>query len=176
MNKKRARCKIRTCATGPFCWIHTKSLDHLRIKPSKIRGAGKGLYTTTHRGPGNIVGHYTGEHLTKKQVESRYPGRTLGEYTIKVGPHWAGRKYVRKSTWIDARKSNSGNMRYINTCDAPAGTRKACRNNVEFVQVGPMVEVNVCPGRIVKKDAELYVSYGPDYTIGGQKVNALNCG
>ena len=50
-----------------------------------------------------------------------------------------------------------------------------CRNNVYFHQEGPKLVVKVCPGRIIKKNAELYVSYERDYQIGGQDVVPREC-
>jgi hypothetical protein len=35
--------------------------------------------------------------------------------------------------------------------------------------------VKVCPSRIIKKNAELYVSYGPGYQIGGLDVDPKEC-
>lgn len=167
------RCKIRTCTTGPYCWLHTKSLSHLRVKPSYIPAAGKGLYTLKARNGGELVGDYTGDILNTYELNRRYPGDTLGEYVI-TGPRKRYRhKWVK--TYIDARDTNAGNMRYINTCDAPVGQKRVCRNNVESVTTKKAVEIRVCPGVFIGPNSELYMSYGDQYDIGGRKLDAKNC-
>lgn len=176
-NRRGTRCRLRTCTTGPYCWIHTKNLEGVRVKRSKIAGAGLGLYTLRARAPNSQVGEYTGELLDKRQLDALYPGDTLAPYALQLDPYRPNplSKKLTKKKWVDARKTNSGNMRYINTCDAPAGQRRMCRNNVYFHQEGPKLVVKVCPGRIIKKNAELYVSYERDYQIGGQDVVPREC-
>ena len=41
---KKKRCRKKTAHT-PKCWIHLANEDNLRIKPSNIQNAGKGLFS-----------------------------------------------------------------------------------------------------------------------------------
>ena len=41
---KKKRCLKRTAHTSK-CWIHLANEDNLRIKPSNIQNAGKGLFS-----------------------------------------------------------------------------------------------------------------------------------
>ena len=76
-----ARCRLRT-ARGRKCWHHTKRDDNLRVKDSGIPGAGLGLFAD--REPikrGARVTTYTGQDLTRAQVQRRYKGER-GEYVL----------------------------------------------------------------------------------------------
>lgn len=171
------RCRIKTCVVGPKCWIHTKFQDGLIIKKSAIAGAGKGLMTTVPRKAYSRIAEYTGELLTSAQVNARYPGAALGEYTIKAG----------YNNYIDARNTNSGPARYANTCDAPAGMKRVCRNNAtlayEVIPGGRVkktrrkhrVWLEVCPGANIPAGSEIFTSYGKHYSIGGVPVVSNDC-
>lgn len=39
-----ARCRLRTCKTFPYCWIHLKYKEGFRVKDSTIPGAGQGVF------------------------------------------------------------------------------------------------------------------------------------
>jgi hypothetical protein len=168
VTRKKSRCRLRTCTTGPYCWLHTKSLEGLRVKPSALPIAGKGLYTVVPRAANSVVGDYTGEYLSKKELNRRYPGDTLGEYVYKV-------RGGKRALYIDSRDTNSGVLRYMNTCDAPVGAMRPCRNNVYLRTVGNRVVAKMCKNAVVNANDELYTSYGPGFPIGGRIVVAGEC-
>ena len=57
---KDKQCRKRTAHTEK-CWVHLAKQNNLRIKPSHLIGAGKGLYTWKRTIPrGSTIGKYTG--------------------------------------------------------------------------------------------------------------------
>lgn len=84
-----ARCSRKTVIASPFCWTHLRSKHHLRVKPSTLPNAGKGLFAD-RPGPANdqpvfkkganIVKYY-GEKISRAQMDERYNGFT-GPYLI----------------------------------------------------------------------------------------------
>lgn len=126
--------------------------SHLKVRKSKIKGAGDGLFATKTFRKGKVLGSYDGEYISKKELNKRYPGDTLAEFTIEVGD---------ELFWIDGK--NEGNvMKYIN--DKKGSGKKA---NVTFVERfgrnGAATGVNVVVIRKVKKNKEFYVNYGIKY-------------
>lgn len=166
ITKKGKRCSICTCKTGPYCFVHLKYLKGLQVKPSRIPGAGMGLYTVVPRAPNSYIDDYTGERLTKKQLETRYPGDVVAEYAWKHG-----------KMYIDPVKSNSGAARYANTCDAPAGAKRHCKNNLYAKSTKKAVRFYTC-NRFIPAGEELYVSYGGGgYAFdGGEPLLSYRCG
>jgi hypothetical protein len=139
------RCKNRTCTTHPFCWQHLKKEHGLRVKPSTIAGAGHGLYTTRDIKNNSKIASYTGDILTKEQLQQRYPGNTLGAYTLMQH----GNKYV------DARSTQTAVGRYANACDKP-GSRVRC--NAKLTKAATLKSV-----KKIKAGDEVFVPYGRDY-------------
>ena len=167
ITKKGTRCSICTCKTGPYCFIHLKYQKGLQVKPSRIPGAGMGLYTTVNRAPNSYIEDYTGPRLTKKQLDVLYPGDTLASYA------W---EHVPTKRYIDPVNSNSGAARYANTCDAPARAKRHCRNNLIAKSGKKAVKFYTC-NRPIRAGEELYVSYGAGgYSLdGGDPLLSYPC-
>lgn len=141
------RCKNRTCK-AKRCWQHLKRDKGLRIKQSTIPGAGLGLFATKRIPRNTRIVAYEGEQLSRDQVEERYPGNTIGEYTL-CGSNAVGCK--------DGRKTNSGAARFANDS---RGTSKT--NNARFNRAGQL-SLRTTNNRPVQAGAEILVSYGPEY-------------
>lgn len=68
---------------------------NLRIKPSTIPGAGRGLFAASKtRGPGEVVFargdriiEYGGEHIIVAELNNRYPGTLTAPYGLQEGAH-----------------------------------------------------------------------------------------
>src|SRR6478609_1276980 len=56
--KSKKRCTRRTCVTAGKCWQHTAAEDGLRVKPSTIPGAGKGLFAERDFAPNRKIADY----------------------------------------------------------------------------------------------------------------------
>ncbi len=73
---KSQRCKKRTAHTKK-CWIHLAAQDNLRIKPSNIPNAGKGLFAWKKDfKKGCKISKYTGRRLNKYQIDLKYGDET----------------------------------------------------------------------------------------------------
>ena len=152
-SKSGQQCTRSTCKYGPKCWQHTQLQDGLEVKKSAIPQAGMGLYAKKPIPKDHTVAPYTGEQLTKQQVDSRYPGNTLGAYTVKVN----------RSTYVDARKTNSGVARYANACRAPDQRAGHCDGkNAKLARAGPK-SAELQATRPIPKGHEVYAGYGREY-------------
>lgn len=78
---QRRQCKKRTAHTSK-CWIHLAKEDNLRIKPSNIVNAGKGLFAYKKSFPAfKKLSKYTGRKLTEREINRKY-GPGLAEYAL----------------------------------------------------------------------------------------------
>ena len=133
------RCKQRTCQTQ-FCWIHSKTQLGLRIKPSTI--GGKGLFAAKPFKKNASVARYTGEALTKAQLEQRY-GNATAPYGLQLA----------KNRYLDARSTLTAAGRYVNDC---RGTGQRC--NAKLTKAATVkATANIPFGR------EILAPYGAKY-------------
>ena len=74
---KKKRCRKKTAHT-PKCWIHLANEDNLRIKPSNIQNAGKGLFSCkkTIKSKQHVA-EYTGEKTMLKKLN--YGAKTVAQ-------------------------------------------------------------------------------------------------
>jgi SET domain-containing protein len=142
---EKGRCKKTTVLTHPYCPVHTKKVFGFIVKPSQIKLAGLGLYTTKEIKKGTIIMQYKGEKITTQQYNKRYEKEDYGAYGMEVNSRWV----------IDARKTSAGLARYI--CDY-TGSRK--KPNVEYQGTKHIIDIialrKILPGE------ELLVDYGPE--------------
>lgn len=86
-NKTGAQCSKTACIGVPYCHVHLYHQKHLKIKPSAIPGAGKGLFAAKPGGGNDIVFRagdriieYAGEAIDQPTLDHRY-----GNYTAPYG-------------------------------------------------------------------------------------------
>lgn len=80
-------CKNKVCLGLPFCTAHNSLQYGVRIKPSTIAKAGKGLFATRDISKDAWICPYVGELLDMRCVNKRYPGRMTAPYTeLLPGP------------------------------------------------------------------------------------------
>ncbi len=79
--KSGRQCSKTTCIGTPYCWVHLRGERHLRIGPSLIPGAGKGLFvhSTRHQATGRpvfergqVIVEYGGERVSEADTDRRY--------------------------------------------------------------------------------------------------------
>ncbi len=148
------QCQRRTCVTLPKCWQHTAIHDGLRVKPSHIQGAGKGLFATREFDRGEKITDYKGDRLTRAQLEHRYPGNQLAQYAVRR----------TNDLYIDARDTSAGVARYAN--HAPQA-----RTNAKLADTRPPggpPGVAIRAKRHIRPNQEVLVNYGRDYWDGRQ--------
>lgn len=87
-----AQCKKRACIGVPKCWMHLLRDHSLRIKPSTIPGAGKGLFAMKRGAAANAVVFkkdakiidYYGDLVNRQTLDARYGDHTA-PYGIQIG-------------------------------------------------------------------------------------------
>ncbi len=137
------RCRRTTCIVGPWCWQHLELTQGLKVGPSTIPGAGKGLFAVKKFKAHDIITEYTGKRITAaKALKSK------SQYIIDT---------YNQNQKVNARKTNSTPGRYANDV---RGTRK--RPNAQLV-----AEPNEWPAiqavRAIQPGTEILVKYGDYY-------------
>ncbi|CAM9506663.1 unnamed protein product [Chrysoparadoxa australica] len=125
----------------------------LVVKPSSIKAAGLGLYTTKKRDKGEVVAVYTGTELST--VEAM---RTKDKsYLMRLGPQ----------LYIDAKNHPHVLPRYINDC------RNSQGYNVAFDKKPEAKCAWVVATRDIEPFCELFVDYGRWYwaSLEGNKLS-----
>jgi hypothetical protein len=153
--KDGIRCSRRSVIGCPYCYQHLKSDRHLRIKPSTINNAGKGLFAEdSNQQPNDIIFRrgdniieYIGERIDDQELNRRYRIHTA-PYALEVrgNNNRNGGLYIDSATvrgvgsLINHRTGNHANARFVlnrinNTARLEA--TKNIRNNREiFVNYG----------------------------------------
>lgn len=148
-----AQCKARVCIGLPFCHAHSKSILHLRIGPSLIEGAGKGLFAFGGRGathdtivfrPRDHVVEYMGELITRDELYDLY-GDHNAHYSVAIDGTWAVSAEQHRGIGSTA---NHGNNRVAN-CRLSANTRER--------------KVSIKATKIIRHGDELLANYGNDF-------------
>jgi SET domain-containing protein len=141
----KGRCQRKTTTTHPYCAQHTQTVLGVRVAPSKIKGAGLGLYAVRPFKKGEHVVEYRGEKLTQKEYDTKYADDAMGSYGISLSA-----RYV-----LDAGKTSSGVARYV--CDYHGSHSKP---NTEYVNIDNRIWVVAI--RDIKVGEEFYSDYGED--------------
>jgi SET domain-containing protein len=120
---------------------------HLVVKRSKLKGAGKGLYTTKDIPRGTKIVQYKGKITKWKEVDDR---DGLNGYIY----------YVNREHVIDASDAKDALARYAN--DAKGLQRvDGITNNCTYIIEG--VKVYIKAMRNIPAGSELFVGYGKEY-------------
>ena len=83
-SRNGARCRCKVVIGGPYCWNHLLAYRHIRILPSPIPNAGKGIFAIdrakgTHEPifrKNDKLLTYTGEILNNEELIARYGDHT----------------------------------------------------------------------------------------------------
>ena len=126
----------------------------LKVKKSRLPGAGKGLYTTSPIRKGDLIVEYKGERMTWKGAIRRY-GKNVDFAAYLY--------YVSNKKCVDAAKTKDELARYAN--DAAGPTRlKGIRNNCEYKNVKGVP--HIIAKKKIPAGSEIFVDYGADYWKG----------
>ena len=136
------RCRLRS-ARGRLCWHHALRDLNLRVKTSNVKAAGLGLYSGKKAIKKGTAIEYSGEQLTRAQIDRRY-GDETAQYTL-----------CRSNTHCrDARRTDEpGYARWIN--DSRSTTH---RNNVRLTSA-----YTAKATRRIPANTEIFASYGREY-------------
>ena len=147
-NKNGSRCKKNTCKMLPTCHIHSKSLYGVEVKTSTIPRGGLGLFACKEFKNEDIIAPYTGELLTKRQLDDRY-GREnkdgdYAPYAVKMSEN----KYMDCAC-------ERGIASYANA--------NPSHNNSRFSVSNTANTVNLKATKRIRAGQEIFVSYGKNY-------------
>jgi hypothetical protein len=140
------QCRKRTAHT-PKCWIHLARQDNLRVKPSQIIGAGKGLYT--YKKPilqGRNISKYTGRRRTREEINRRY-GASTAQYTVCNS----------RGQCLDANHTTDGAARFAND------SHGSIFQNNSRLKGGDRRVFRLKATRRIAPNSEIFTSYGPQY-------------
>lgn len=150
-----AQCQKRACIGVPKCWIHLLRDHSLRLKPSTIQGAGKGLFAMKRgAGPNAVVFKkdakiidYYGDLVNQQTLTERY-GEHTAPYGIQIG---TGDRY-----------EDAACRRGVG---ALANHRGAGHNARLTFRSHPTAAALVKAVKPIRNDQEVLVSYGRGYLM-----------
>lgn len=151
--KAGPRCRRRTCAYLPYCSSHIVGELKVKIMPSNIQGAGKGLFAWNPREEGiifrqgDVIAPYGGEILDPAQTYARYNG-SHRPYGVQVSA-------VRT---LDAACSR-GTGAYANGSGLPGGNVVP---NARLA-VSNQGTANVKATKNIRHGQEIIIAYGPAF-------------
>ena len=159
-NKQGHQCG-RRCVMGlPYCWTHLASVAHLKIKPSTIPEAGKGLFAWIPGGvlnqtvvfrKGETITEFFGEILTAEELVERY-----GHETAPYAARFRNDEYIDPACERCAA-SMANNAR---------GTQ--FRNNASFSPDYRNNKLNIkCSVATIKHGQEIFLAYGNAHRMAG---------
>ncbi len=124
----------------------------LVVKKSRIKGAGKGLFTTSPIRKGDVIVEYKGERTTWDKAMRRYNN------DIKAARYLF---HISDKNTIDAQYTMDALARYANDAEGPGDRSVHLKNNSEYAVIKgkPYIVAaqNIGPG------AEILVDYAGDY-------------
>jgi hypothetical protein len=145
--KKGTQCSLMT-RHGEYCWTHLVQRRGLRIKPSSIDGAGKGLSVTRDVPTGGVITDYTGDLVPVQGDDGSADEFQGSAYVLEL----------TRTLALDAARSNTAEGRLIND---PRGSGKQA--NARFCINQRAKTVTLRATRPLKKGDEVFVSYGDSY-------------
>jgi hypothetical protein len=139
------QCNLRTC-NGAYCWIHLQKESGLRIRPSTIPGAGRGLFTTRPFMAGELVTHYTGDLADTPETRA-----------LVAPSHYVAS--VTHDRLVDAARTNTEPGRMINS---PAASGRGTNCTWSVYPRGSN-HIRITASEDIPTGTELFVGYGPQY-------------
>lgn len=162
-----SQCRKRVEIGLDMCWIHLLAVQHLRIKASRIPGAGLGLfaeipnvgnYTRVFR-KGNVICRYNGQNITNAERENRY-GDNTGPYILQLS---GNQQNLAARRFEDAalERGIGSIVNHTNTANRiNAHLRK--RNN----------RMVLIAARDILNGSEILTTYGNDYVLNEPNVRS----
>jgi hypothetical protein len=130
------------------------------VKKSTIPGAGKGLFLNkNHPGikKGTILNIYTGDLMTKAEMDVKYPGNTLAPYGVDNSLGQAidavSRGHNKGKYMNDTKKKSTNHFDFVDS--SYSRTMKYKGKDLHYVEV--KAKKNVKPGE------EMFIGYGDAY-------------
>ena len=151
------RCQRITCVVGPYCWQHTAKVYGVRIQPSTIPEAGKGLFAIRRFERGALIAPYKGEVYKNRRELEQATGTNTAEARDLTAEYVIG---TENDKFINAYATNSSPARYANHKE---GHDRGHLANAKFWEDGSNHEVWLRATRPIAAGSEIFVDYGRDY-------------
>lgn len=156
-------CKRRACIGIPLCWSHLLRDKHIRIRPSTIRGGGKGLFATNQLVGENailfqeedIIIEYSGEVINTNVLDERY-GDDTAPYAVQTGKRPAKFEDAACTRGVGAI-ANHGSGDIVNAKYSTRGSRNNRRSVLRAT-------------RPIFNNEEIFTNYGDEYNLQEQGV------
>jgi hypothetical protein len=149
--KLGARCSRKSVIGTPYCWSHLLSNHHLRLLPSTVPNAGKGVFVLNKQKPlGDII-------IRNDDVVCPYGGELIDEATLN---HRYGDKTAPYAIWLSQSRYRDA------ACARGIGSminHDSRRANVVFAVNHRAKTVSIKAKRNLRNGEELFVSYGRNY-------------
>ena len=155
------RCKRKVYIDLPYCWQHLDKDKQLKIKPSGIANARKGLLAFDGKRDSKIVfkskqiiSNYDGEHISKSTLIQRYRNKTA-PYGIKLS---------------DDNYEDEALHRGVSTLPNHTSSRFT---NVKLVagRIDGLPSAKVRATKYIINNKNIFINYGKDYKMSEQGVN-----
>lgn len=123
----------------------------LIVKKSRLKGVGKGLFTTSPIRKGDQIVEYKGELLTWKQCERRY-GKNISKAKYLF--------HISYKNVVDAQRTPKELARYANDAEGFV-KHKIFRNNAEYdvIKRKPYIVAT----KNIRAGEEIFVDYQQEY-------------
>jgi hypothetical protein len=108
------RCKRNTCVRKDYCWQHLRIELGVDVRPSTLRGGGKGLFAYKTFPNRSNVASYSVQLALVPVAEAKD-----SQYAVA----W------RRGKVVDAKSTQHSVGRYANTCRGVDKRRKKCKGN-----------------------------------------------
>lgn len=158
------QCKNRVCFGTPVCWIHTKQLYGLRIKPSTVY-EGKGLFTERLIAADTWICPYIGELINEQCLNLRYPGDMTAPYVIATD----------NSDYIDSACTRGigsmSNGKFKND-----GFSQSLRSHNAIIDTRDTNELWLKSTKNIHARHEIFVYYGTEYHLEDTHVTKRTSG
>lgn len=142
------QCSRTTCKYPALCWQHSKTQAGLKIAPSRIPGAGQGLFATREFKKGQTICLYGDVNTTSEEYEENQSGY--------------GVQYSRDEV-ADAASTQAGIGRYADDCKVANRPHACAGNNARFAINRRARRVTLKATKKIKVGDEIYVPYGRQY-------------
>ena len=142
-------CRRRVAIGLPMCWQHSRMAYGVRVGPSTIPEAGRGLFARRAFRKGEVICPYGGQLISVDEVERRYPGDTLAPYVEQISD-----TEYRDAACVRGLGSMANGMARRADCNAETFVR---RDRTPWLRAF----------KPIPEGTEIFNHYGPEYFAEG---------
>lgn len=147
--KDGQECKRTSCMDSKYCFQHLQSVYGVKIAPSKIPGAGSGLFATRDFARGAKIAPLGGRKISQETFENMYDFEDEdGEKYDPTAPY----------AYSSSRPGKVNDAMCERSAGSYANDPRDERVNARIGKAGILKAI-----KAIAKGDEIYVSYGGDY-------------